>query len=158
MTERQRVHTWMRLYSEFFDSGLCRQILDQKGCDGMHALVIYFWLCTRTSGTGGRLSRQSGSREEQMTAQELTALFGAVSSREMLAALAVLEQYGLLVRDEDGILKIAGWQELVESETGSAREMRARRAGRRVESLPWEPPSGRGRGRPGAQEGTGRKS
>jgi predicted phage replisome organizer len=126
---------WIRLKTDFFSTdGPIDLLMSQP--HGADYVVLYQMLCLQTVNTGGRMATTVGDvlvpYNEQKIARD-TRYFGVDTVR---VAMTLYRKLGLIYEETDGVIALAGFDDMVGSESGSAQRMRNLRERRASEALP----------------------
>lgn len=126
---------WIRLKTDFFSTdGPIDLLMSQP--HGADYVVLYQMLCLQTVNTGGRMATTVGDvlvpYDEQKIARD-TRYFGVDTVR---VAMTLYRKLGLIYEETDGVIALAGFDDMVGSESGSAHRMRNLRERRASEALP----------------------
>ena len=127
---------WIKLKSSFLTSDAVDFLMGQP--DGANYVVLYQMICLKTINTGGRLQRQIGEILIPYDEAKIQRDCKWFSIDTVRVALNLYKALGLIYDDQDGILCLTGYDDLVGSETDWAAKKR-RQANR--ESSPQLPPA-----------------
>lgn len=125
----EKRYYWIKLKDTFFTSDTVDFLMSQK--DGANYVVLYQMLCMKTANTGGKLSRKIGEIIIPYDVEKIQRDCKYFSIDTVRIALTLYKQLGLIYEQENGVLQIANFENLVGSESTSAervRQMRARQA------------------------------
>lgn len=125
----EKRYYWIKLKDTFFSSDTVDFLMSQK--DGANYVVLYQMLCMKTANTGGKLSRKIGEIIIPYDVEKIQRDCKYFSIDTVRIALTLYKQLGLIYEQENGVLQIANFENLVGSESTSAervRQMRARQA------------------------------
>ena len=128
---------WIKLKESFRTSDAVDFLMGQP--DGANYVVLYQMLCLKTINTGGKLERHIGEviiPYDESKIQRDTKWFSVDTVR---VALNLYKALGLVYQDNDGVLALADYENLVGSETDWALKKRRQVSGRESPELP---PSG----------------
>lgn len=92
--------------------------------DGSNYVVLYQMLCLKTANTAGALSRKIGEIIIPYDVEKIQRDCKYFSVDTVRIALSLYKQLGLIYEQENGVLQIANFDNLVGSEGGSAERMR----------------------------------
>ena len=132
---------WIKITDKFLTSDTVDFLMGQK--DGANYVVLYQLLCLKTINQNGELYRNIGEiiipyDEEKI--QRDTKWFTIDTVR---VALSLYQKLGLILQMDNGMLKIADFENMVGSQTISAfkkqEQLKARRGkigGKKVEKIP----------------------
>lgn len=122
-TEKKRFY-WIKLKENFFDLETIDWLISQK--NGCEYIVLYQKLCLLTANKGGNLQMQIG---EMLIPYDINKIARdtkfAVDTA--IVAMELFKKIGLIYEQENGVLHIPYVNELVGSETTSAKRVRAYR-------------------------------
>lgn len=113
---------WIKLKDTFFSSDTVDFLMSQK--DGANYVVLYQMLCLKSANTGGELSRKIGEIIIPYDVEKIQRDCKYFSVDTVRIALTLYKQLGLIYEQENGVLQIANFDNLVGSEGGSAERMR----------------------------------
>ena len=117
---------WIKLKSTFLTSDAVDFLMGQK--DGANYVVLYQMLCLKTINTGGRLERHIGEIIIPYDEAKIQRDCKWFSIDTVRVALNLYKALGLIYSDNDGVLCLAGYDELVGSETDYAGKKRTQRS------------------------------
>lgn len=125
---------WIKLKDTFFTSDTVDFLMSQK--DGANYVVIYQMLCLKTANTNGELSRQLGEIIVPFDIDKIHRDCKYFSIDTIRVALELYKKLGLIYEQENGILQITNFANLIGSESQSAIYKRQQREeGKRLESV-----------------------
>lgn len=120
MAEKKRFY-WIKLKENFFNIETIDWLISQN--NGCEYILLYQKLCLLSANKNGELSMTIGEMiipyDEAKIARETKFKIDTV-----IVALELFKRIGLIYEQEDGILKIPYVEELVGSETSSAKRVR----------------------------------
>lgn len=122
----EKRYYWIKLKDTFFTSDTVDFLMSQK--DGANYVVLYQMLCMKTANTGGKLSRKIGEIIIPYDVEKIQRDCKYFSIDTVRIALTLYKQLGLIYEQENGVLQIANFENLVGSEGGSAERMRRLRS------------------------------
>ena len=132
---KQRYY-WIKLTDKFMTSDTVDFLMSQK--DGANYVILYQMLCLKTINNEGQLTRQIGEiivpyNEEKI--QRDTKWFSIDTIR---VAMELYKKLGLIYEQENGILKISNFDNMIGSQTISAMKKQEQLRGveKRVEKIP----------------------
>lgn len=123
MAEKKRFY-WIKLKENFFDLETIDWLMSQK--NGCEYIVLYQKLCLLTANKDGRLAMQIGEMIIPYDVNKI-ARDTKFSVDTVIVAMELFKKIGLIYEQDDGILKIPYVDELVGSETSSAKRVREHR-------------------------------
>lgn len=125
---------WLKLMHNFFEGDAISYLMDLPA--GSNYIVLYLMLCLMTINTEGRLATRIGSISVRYDAAKLQREAKWFPLEFVSKALSIFTELGLVEQDKDGVLVIAGYSDMVGSETDWAGKKRKQRGGKSaVESL-----------------------
>ena len=125
MAEEKRYY-WIKLKDNFFSKDDAIDFLmSQK--NGSDYVVLYQMLCLQTVNTNGELVRQVGEVIIPFDIDKIQRDCKYFSYDTVAVAMELFKKLGLIYEQENGCLKIAGFDNLVGSETSSAKRVREHR-------------------------------
>lgn len=122
----EKRYYWIKLKDTFFTSDTVDFLMSQQG--GANYVVLYQMLCLKTANTGGALSRKIGEIIIPYDVDKIQRDCKYFSVDTVRIALTLYKQLGLIYEQEDGVLQIANFENMVGSEGGSAERMRRLRS------------------------------
>lgn len=125
---------WIKLKDTFFTSDTVDFLMSQK--DGANYVVLYQMLCLKTANTDGELSRQIGEIIVPFDIDKIHRDCKYFSVDTIRVALELYKKLGLIYEQENGILQITNFANLIGSESQNAIYKRQQREeGKRLESV-----------------------
>ena len=118
----EKRYYWIKLKDTFFTSDTVDFLMSQR--DGANYVVLYQMLCLKSANTGGELSRKIGEIIIPYDVEKIQRDCKYFSVDTVRIALTLYKQLGLIYEQENGVLQIANFDNLVGSEGGSAERMR----------------------------------
>lgn len=109
---------WIKLKDTFFTSDTVDFLMSQK--DGANYVVLYQMLCLKTANTNGELSRQIGEIIIPFDIEKIQRDCKYFTIDTIRVALELYKKLGLIYEQENGILQISNFDNLVGSETQGA--------------------------------------
>lgn len=123
---------WIKLKDTFFTSDTVDFLMSQK--DGANYVVLYQMLCLKTANTNGELSRQIGEIIVPFDIDKIHRDCKYFSVDTIRVALELYKKLGLIYEQENGILQITNFANLIGSESQNAIYKRQQREeGKRLE-------------------------
>lgn len=116
---------WIKLKDSFMASDTIDYFMAQP--DGANYVILYQMLCLKTINTGGRLSRQIGEITIPYDVKKIARDCKWFTVKTVQAALTLYKSVGLIYEDQDGVLAIANYADLVGSETDYASQKNRQR-------------------------------
>lgn len=139
---KQRFY-WIKLTDRFMTSDTVDFLMEQK--DGANYVVLYQMLCLKTVNNDGQLSRTIGEVIIPYDEEKIQRDMKWFSIDTIRVALNLYQKLGLIYRQENGMLKIANFENLIGSQTISAQKKQEQRllrggqmGGQKVEFCPPE--------------------
>ena len=117
---------WIKLKVNFMTSETVDFLMSQE--NGAEYVVLYQMLCLKTINTGGRLERHIGEVIIPYDETKIQRDCKWFSIDTIRVALNLYKQLGLIYMDQDGVLCLAGHQEMIGSETDYSEQKRRQRA------------------------------
>ena len=116
---------WIKLKDTFMTSDAVDFLMGQK--DGANYVVLYQMLCLKTINTGGRLERTIGEVIIPYDVEKIQRDTKWFTIDTVRIALNLYKSLGLIYADDNGVLCLAGYENLVGSETDWALQKRNQR-------------------------------
>lgn len=113
---------WIKLYTSFFSEDSVKFLMSQE--NGSQYITLYLMLCLMAANTKGRLCMNIGQMIVPYDIDKITLECKYFSRDTITVALGLYQQMGLIYVQEDGVLAISKFDELVGSETAKAKAMR----------------------------------
>ena len=118
---------WIKLSTSFFEQDTIDFLMSQK--NGCKYIVLYQMLCLKTANTNGELSNTIGERIVPYDINKIVRDTKYFDVDTVSVALELFKQLGMIYfRGDNNAFQIADFDELVGSESDSARRMRRHRA------------------------------
>lgn len=114
---KQRFY-WIKLTDRFMTSDTVDFLMEQK--DGANYVVIYQMLCLKTVNNDGCLSRSIGEMIIPYDEEKIQRDLKWFSIDTIRVAMNLYKRLGLIYEQDDGVLKITDFDNLVGSQTVSA--------------------------------------
>lgn len=132
MAEDKRFY-WVKLdYRRFENGGDLDFLMGQK--NGAEYVVLYMMLCLNTRNTNGEFVAKLGEVVIPYDVDKIVRDCKYFSRDTVMVALELYKQLGLVYVNEGGVMQIANFDDVVGSESQSAKKMRALRE-RKKEAL-----------------------
>lgn len=128
-----KVYYWIKLKDSFMTSDKVDFLMSQK--DGANYIVLYQMLCLKCMNTGGLMARQIGEMLIPFDTDKVVRDCKYFSKDTVIVALELFKKLGMVYQQEDGILSIVDFDNMVGSETDYAKKMRAYRESKKTERL-----------------------
>lgn len=114
---KQRFY-WIKLTDRFMTSDTVDFLMEQK--DGANYVVIYQMLCLKTVNNDGCLSRSIGEMIIPYDEEKIQRDLKWFSIDTIRVAMTLYKRLGLIYEQDDGVLRITNFDNLVGSQTVSA--------------------------------------
>ena len=125
MAEKDKKFYWLKLQNEFMNGETVDFLMSQKG--GANYVVLYQMLALKTLNTQGRLCSEIGEVLIPFEPEKIQRECKWFDIDTIRVAMELYCKLGLLYRNQDNILQIANFEELVGSETYWAKVKRLQR-------------------------------
>ena len=125
MSENKRFY-WIKLKTDFFNQDTIDFLLSQE--NGCEYIVLYQMLCLNTANNDGKLSSNIGEMIVPYDVKKIVRDTKYFTFDTVTIALGLFKQLGLIYEEEDKVLRIKNFNEMVGSETSKAAIMRRKRA------------------------------
>lgn len=125
MAEKDKIFYWLKLKSEFMNGEIVDFLMSQK--NGANYVVLYQMLCIKTINTKGELATQLGDILVSYNVEKIQRDLKWFDIDTVRVALELYKKLGLVYVQENGIIKISNFEEIVGSETYWAKIKRAER-------------------------------
>ena len=122
MAEKDKKFYWLKLKSEFMNGEVVDFLMSQK--NGANYVVLYQMLLVKTINTQGKLCTEIGEMLVPYNVDKIQRECKWFDTDTIMVALELYTKLGLVYKDEDGILSIANFEEMVGSETYWAKQKR----------------------------------
>ena len=109
---------WIKLTDKFMTSDTVDFLMEQK--DGANYVVIYQLLCLKTVNNNGCLSREIGEVIIPYDEEKIQRDLKWFTIDTIRVAMTLYKKLGLVYEQENGILKITNFEEMVGSQSNSA--------------------------------------
>ena len=103
--------------------------------DGANYIVLYQMLCLKCMNTGGVMAKQIGEILLPFDIDKVVRDCKYFSKDTVIVALELFKKLGMVYQQEDGILKIVDFENMVGHETDYAKKMRDYRENKKAERL-----------------------
>lgn len=120
-TDKKRFY-WIKLRTDFFSRAEIDFLLSQT--NGFQYIVLYLLLCLNTANTDGELKIQMNELIVPYDIDKIVRDTKYFDFDTVAVALDLYKKLGLVYVADDNILRIANFNELVGSETSSAKRVR----------------------------------
>lgn len=123
----EKRYYWIKLKESFITSDSVDFLMSQK--NGANYVVLYQMLCLKTINTNGEFARKIGEILVPYDVEKIQRDCKYFDIDTIRVALSLYQQLGLVYEQDNGILKISGFESLVGSETKWAEYKRNERIG-----------------------------
>ena len=125
MSENKRFY-WIKLRTDFFNQDTMDFLLSQE--NGCEYIVLYQMLCLNTANNDGYLSSNIGEMIVPYDIKKIVRDTKYFTFDTVTIALGLFKQLGLIYEEDNKVLRINNFNEMVGSETSKAAIMRRKRA------------------------------
>ena len=132
MADNKRYY-WIKLKTDFFNQETIDFLLSQK--NGCEYIVLYQMLCLITANNNGEMSSKIGEMIVPYNIEKIVRDTKYFDFDTVTIAMGLFKQLGLIYEEEDKILRIANFDEMVGSEAGNANAQRQKRFRERQKQL-----------------------
>lgn len=123
--EKTKRYYWIKLKTDFFNLAEIDFLLSQK--DGCQYIVLYQMLCLQTANNNGELASRVGEMIIPYDPDKIARDTKYFSKDTVIVAMELFIKLNLIYTDDGIYLKIAGFENMVGSETGWAKQKREQR-------------------------------
>ena len=123
--EKAKRYYWIKLKTDFFNLAEIDFLLSQK--DGCQYIVLYQMLCLQTANNNGELASRVGEMIIPYDPDKIARDTKYFSKDTVIVAMELFKKLNLIYTDDGICLKIAGFENMVGSETGWAKQKREQR-------------------------------
>ena len=123
--EKTKRYYWIKLKTDFFNLAEIDFLLSQK--NGCQYIVLYQMLCLQTANNNGELASRLGEMLIPYDADKIARDTKYFSKDTVIVAMELFKKLNLIYTDDGICLKIAGFENMVGSETGWAKQKREQR-------------------------------
>lgn len=128
-----KVYYWIKLKDSFMTSDKVDFLMSQR--DGANYIVLYQMLCLKCMNTGGVMAKQIGEILLPFDIDKVVRDCKYFSKDTVIVALELFKKLGMVYQQEDGILKIVDFENMVGSETDYAQQKRLQREQQKYKQL-----------------------
>lgn len=121
MKEQKRYY-WIKLKTDFFNQETIDFLLSQE--NGCQYIVLYQMLCLNTANNNGEMVTRIGEMIVPYDINKIVRDTKYFNFDTVAVALELFKKLGLIYQEEGQILKIANFDEMVGSESSSAKRVR----------------------------------
>lgn len=125
MAEKDKKFYWIKLRQSLLTSEKVDFLMSQK--NGAYYVVLYQCLCLKTINSAGELANKVGELIIPFDEQKIERECKWFAIDTIRVAMSLYKKLGLIYEQENGILKIADFEDLVGSETYWAKQKRLQR-------------------------------
>jgi len=123
--EKTKRYYCIKLKTDFFNLAEIDFLLSQK--NGCQYIVLYQMLCLQTANNNGELASRLGEMLIPYDADKIARDTKYFSKDTVIVAMELFKKLNLIYTDDGICLKIAGFENMVGSETGWAKQKREQR-------------------------------
>lgn len=123
--EKTKRYYWIKLKTDFFNLAEIDFLLSQK--DGCRYIVLYQMLCLQTANNNGELASRVGEMIIPYDPDKIARDTKYFSKDTVIVAMELFKKLNLIYTDDGTCLKIAGFENMVGSETSWAKQKREQR-------------------------------
>lgn len=113
---------WIKLKTDFFNQQTIDFLLSQK--NGCEYIVLYQMLCLNTANNNGEMCSKIGEMIVPYNVEKIVRDTKYFDFDTVTIALGLFKKLGLIYEEKDKILKITNFNEMIGSETSSAKRVR----------------------------------
>ncbi len=113
---------WIKLKTDFFNQDTIDFLLSQK--NGCEYIVLYQMLCLQTANNNGEMATRVGEMIIPYDVNKIVRETKYFDFDTVTIALSLFKQLGLIYEEEDKILRISNFKEMIGSETKWAEKKR----------------------------------
>ena len=124
MKEQKRYY-WIKLKTDFFNQETIDFLLSQE--NGCQYIVLYQMLCLNTANNNGEMATRIGEMIVPYDINKIVRDTKYFTFDTVAVALELFKKLGLIYQEEGQILKISKFDEMVGSESSSAKRVREHR-------------------------------
>ncbi len=124
---------WIKLRTNFFSREDIDFLLSQK--NGAEYVVLYQMLCLNTANNQGRLETKMGEIIIPYNAEKIVRDCKYFDIDTVNVAMSLYKKLGIIYEEEDRVLKISNYDEMVGSEAGNSNAQRQKRFRERQKQL-----------------------
>ena len=125
MAENKKYY-WIKLKEDFLNSDAVEFLMRQQ--DGAKYVVLYLMLCMMVKNNNGELTYQLGDIIMQYDVQKIVTGARYFDSSTVVVALELYKKIGLIYEQENGVIKISGFEGMVGFSTTAGDKQKAYRA------------------------------
>ena len=121
MREQKRYY-WIKLKTDFFNQETIDFLLSQE--NGCQYIVLYQMLCLNTANNNGEMATRIGEMIVPYDINKIVRDTKYFTFDTVAVALELFKKLGLIYQEEGEVLKISNFEDMVGSETSSAKRVR----------------------------------
>ena len=121
MSEQKRYY-WIKLKTDFFNQETIDFLLSQE--NGCQYIVLYQMLCLNTANNNGEMATRIGEMIIPYDINKIVRDTKYFTFDTVAVALELFKKLGLIYQEEGEVLKISNFEDMVGSETSSAKRVR----------------------------------
>lgn len=133
MAETTKKYYWIKLKTNFFNTDEIDFLMSQE--NGCEYVVLYQMLCLNTANTNGLMANKIGEMIVPYKIEKIVRDTKYFKTDTVIVALGLFKQLGLIYEEENNVLKIANFEEMVGSESKWAEKKRLYREKQKQLSL-----------------------
>ena len=137
--EKTKRYYWIKLKTDFFNLAEIDFLLSQQ--DGCKYIVLYQMLCLQTANNNGELASRLGEMIIPYDADKIVRDTKYFSRDTVIVAMELFKKLNLIYTEEGNCFKIAGFENMVGSETGWAKQKREQREKQKLKLLSGQCPT-----------------
>ena len=118
----EKKYYWIKLKTNFFNSEQIDFLMSQN--EGSKYVVLYQMLCLNTANNDGELSSKIGEMIVPYNVEKIVRDTKYFNENDVIVSLELFKKLGLIYEEENQILKIANFDEMVGGETKWAEKKR----------------------------------
>ena len=122
----EKRYYWIKLKTDFFNQDAIDFLMDQE--NGCEYVVLYQMLCLQTANNDGKMATKIGEVIVPYDVKKIVRDTKYFDIDTVMVALELFSKLGLIYCEEDHVLQIANYDEMVGSECASAHRVRKYRA------------------------------
>ena len=122
MVENKKRYYWIKLKTDFFDEDVVDFMLSQP--NGAQYVVLYQMICLKTVNSNGKLQKEFGEIIVPFDIEKVVRECKYFDRDTVRVAMELYKQLGLIYVDENGILSIQNYDNMIGSETNWAEKKR----------------------------------
>ncbi len=133
MVEKTKKYYWIKLKTDFFDRDDIDFLMSQQ--NGSQYIVLYLMLCLKAANTEGRLAIQMKEFLVPYDVHKIVRDTKYFDFDTVTIALELYKKLGLVIEDQDSVLNVSNFNDLIGSETSEALRKRKYRAEKKAKLL-----------------------